>query len=289
MKIYPVVVKRISGGGEPAFDSDGTTTTGTEDESDAWEGELSPQSFGSEAESLAVMDFDLSVPTGSDDASILALDTGSGVHSLGSDGETGPGYTGSLTMLSTGSAGASLSASSSITAHDEAGAASRVDLAPTGGDATWTNVSNAQVEDGSTASITLTGSASAPRAFSDELRLATYTPGSTPTGWTLTAMELVLRSSRTSLRPVTDVTSTLTGSIVVRYTDTTEVTLGTFTESSSNQSLSTAVYALDAAKTVDRIMCRAVCSIAMAATTTTFAWNVDAARLRFTYSRMGIT
>lgn len=289
MRIFPVVVKRITGGGEPAFDSDGTTTTGTEDESVAWDGDLSPQSIGSEAESLAVMDFDLLVPTGSDAASMLVLDTGSGLRSLGTDAESGPGYTGSLTMLSTGSAGASFSASSAITAYEQAGAASRVDLAPAGGDATWANVSNAQAEDGSTSSITLTGSATAARAFSDELRLETYTPGPTPTGWTLTAVELVLRSSRTSLRPGTDLTSTLTGSIVVRYTDTTEVTLGTFTESSSNQALSTAVYALDAAKTVDRIMCRAVCSITIGATTTTFAWNVDAARLRYTYTRSGIT
>jgi hypothetical protein len=40
---------------------------------------------------------------------------------------------------------------------------------------------------------------------------------------------------------------------------------------------------------VERVMLRAVCSIALAAATTTFAWQVDAARLRFTYSRTGIS
>ena len=289
-RIFPVIVKRTTST-PAAFDSDGTANLGTEGESMAVVTlALSPQSTGTEGESMALGTLNLRAPTGTESESLSALaQTGSALRTLGSEGESAPTWAGRL-PISIGTGGESFASSSSITAYEQAGAASRVDLTPTGGDATWSTPANAQAEDGTESVITLTGQPGAAVGFSDELRLETYTPGSTPTGWTLSAVDLSIRQRWTSLRAVIDITSTLSQTIVVRYTDATETTIETRTEASANRAaLATDVFALNAAKTVDRIMCKAVCSIALAATTTTFAWNVDVARLRFTYSRSSIT
>lgn len=276
------------GGGSPAFDSDGTTDIGTEGESDSYRGVLAPQSFGAEGEAMSLGTLLLRTPLGTEGESDLLRQTGSALRSLGAEGEDGPGFRG-LLPLSFGFEGGAFAANSAITAFGQAGAASRIDLPPAGGDATWATPANAQVEDGAESAISLTGSATAARAFSDELRLDTFTAATTPTGWTRTGYDLVVRHRWTSLRPTLDLTSTCSLLIQLRYTDATEVALVTRTEASPNQAtLTTETFALDPAKTVERVMFRANCSIALAQTGTTFAWQVDAARVRSIYSRSGI-
>jgi hypothetical protein len=283
-------VRFVGGGASGSRDIDVLVSLGDEGEREKQSAVMAPVSLGAEGSTWDnISQATLIVPTGGGVDSDVWRETGVTARSLGSEGSTERLTSLNLAGFTMGASGATFTANSAITAHEQ-GTGTRVDLAPTGGDATWSTPANAQVEDGTESVITLTGSATAARAYSDELRLDSFTPGATPTGWTRTGYDLLVRHRWTTVRAATDLTSTCSHTIVVRYTDGTEVTLSARTEASPNQAaLTTETFGLDAAKTVERVMLRAVCSIALAAATTTFAWQVDAARLRFTYSRTGIS
>lgn len=291
-KIFPIVKKVTIGGTE----SDQTISVGTENHDDTWEGELAAQSLGGEQQAgLNDFDGDLNEALGQEDQSMAqADDTGSQSMALGQEAQSTNNVVATLNAQEIGQQGASWQADSVVNAQDEANTASRLDLAGTPNDATWQNPNNAKAQDGVEAGITRTGQLAAATGFSDELRLEGYTPGGTPSGWTQTVANLIIRHRWETLNPGLDLLSTCDFQIVVRYTDATEDVIFTKDQASANQAaLLTETYdisnrVITQGKVLDRVMFRAIAAIAVAQTGTTKSWNVDAARLEYVYTRVGI-
>lgn len=92
-----------------------------------------------------------------------------------------------------GDEGDALVLGGTIAVDTYAGTAERVDIAPTGGSATWASPNNAKARDGVESTISVSGSIVIANALSDQLKLSTFSPAGTPVGWTTAAALLTVR------------------------------------------------------------------------------------------------
>lgn len=285
-----------AGGGGPGgdlVDVDGVISTGSDGESlSRVNATMSAQSLGSEGESARISNMAGIRPTGTDGEALTASGVGSSSSSTGSEGESTPVVSTGAIPVSTGAAGASMLTNVSGTATGHTGSATAVINA---GTTNWTNPTNAQgAENGTEAAITSAATATQSASHDATLRCSSFGLGVTPTGWTRSAVHLIIRH-----RWDLTVGALSTASIAVTLQNSTGSVLATpisRAQGSGDQAtllietfdVTAAVAALsDTDLQGCQVWCRAVCNL-LIVTGGNASWQIDNVHLRVTYTRTGI-
>lgn len=291
MKVFPTTVRRtvVVGGGEV----DGTIATGTDGASlSGVLGTLAAQSTGSGGASLGISARSATLPTGTGGASLAFTETGSGARSTGTDGASLAAQGTGTETQSTGSSGASLAINASGTATGWTATATNV---RNSGSIDWTSPTNAQGDfTGTEASITAAASPTAAAAYDADLKCTGFALGTTPSGWTRSAVHLLIRH-----RWDLTVGALSTASIVVTVRDSANAVLATpinRAQGSGDQGslltetfdVTSAVSGLTDVQLQDvRVWCEADCNL-LIATGGNASWQVDGVHIRVTYTRTGL-
>lgn len=213
-------------------------------------------------------------------------DTGSGTMSTGTETDTLGLASANLAAQNTGTQSSSLAAGSSILGTEFAGTATAVN---NGGTVDWVNPSNATGDfNGTEATITATA---ASATMNDQLKLNAYSPPAAPSGFTRSKVEILVRHRWDSTGAVLE---TCTFTVTLRDSGAAVLqTLQTITQATASRgALATDTFDVtaavagqsDAQLAADEVWFNAVCSN-LAIAQNGFAWQVDGAHMRITYTK----